>query len=212
MNPWLQIPLSDYESHMALPAVDQARLIADVLRSEIEEHTPATLAVLGCAGGNGLDCVPPDVRVTAVDINPTYVAECRKRFAGRPQNVTFITHDIEGAPIACEPVDMVFAALVFEYVDVARTLRHVTRLLREDGMLSCILQLASGGKAPITPSPYSSLAALDGHMHLVPPDTFTRLAAEAGLTQVHAETRSSSAGKEFAVMRFVNSDAGQERR
>jgi hypothetical protein len=30
-NPWLDIPLADYEGHMALPAIGQSRLIADQL-------------------------------------------------------------------------------------------------------------------------------------------------------------------------------------
>jgi hypothetical protein len=30
-NPWLEIPLSDYEGHMATPSIRQAQLLADQL-------------------------------------------------------------------------------------------------------------------------------------------------------------------------------------
>ena len=40
-NPWLDIPLSDYEGHMALPQVDQARVLADQLAAVLALHRPA---------------------------------------------------------------------------------------------------------------------------------------------------------------------------
>jgi hypothetical protein len=35
-NPWLSIPLDDYEGHMSLPAVGQARMIAEQLDFALE--------------------------------------------------------------------------------------------------------------------------------------------------------------------------------
>ena len=70
-NPWLDIPLADYEAHMALPHVDQASLLSDVFADALSKYSPRAAAILGCAGGNGLDRV--DVkqteRVVCVDIN-----------------------------------------------------------------------------------------------------------------------------------------------
>jgi hypothetical protein len=39
-NPWLDIPLSDYEGHMALPEVAQAQLLADVFSAQLEINKP----------------------------------------------------------------------------------------------------------------------------------------------------------------------------
>jgi len=50
-NPWLTIPLADYEAHMALPQVGQAQLLADLFAAELRERSPSSVAVLGCAGG-----------------------------------------------------------------------------------------------------------------------------------------------------------------
>jgi len=54
-NPWLHVPLDDYESHMCLPAVGQAQMIADQLDRALLRWAPASIAVIGCAGGNGLE-------------------------------------------------------------------------------------------------------------------------------------------------------------
>jgi DNA-binding transcriptional ArsR family regulator len=50
-NPWLDIPLADYEAHMALPTIGQDRLIADHLSALIRTYEPSSVAILGCAGG-----------------------------------------------------------------------------------------------------------------------------------------------------------------
>jgi hypothetical protein len=54
-NPWFDIPLEDYESHMSLPTVGQGQLIARQMEDLVLEHEPASVAVIGCAGGNGFE-------------------------------------------------------------------------------------------------------------------------------------------------------------
>ena len=49
-NPWLDIPLADYEAHMALPTVGQQQLIADQLGTLIGTYSPSSVAIIGCAG------------------------------------------------------------------------------------------------------------------------------------------------------------------
>jgi hypothetical protein len=54
-NPWLDIPLEDYEGHMALPEIVQAQLLADELESAVHSHAPSSVAIVGCSGGNGVE-------------------------------------------------------------------------------------------------------------------------------------------------------------
>src|SRR6186713_702946 len=68
-NPWLEIPLADYEAHMELPQVAQAELLAEQLAAAVRARSPDSVAVLGCAGGNGLDRLPAALRVVGVDVN-----------------------------------------------------------------------------------------------------------------------------------------------
>ena len=86
-NPWLGIPLSDYEAHMALPEVAQAKLLADVFHSVLAARRPSSVAVIGCAGGNGFDRIDTSItkRVVGVDINPEYVDVKRTLECLRPR-------------------------------------------------------------------------------------------------------------------------------
>ena len=42
-NPWLDIPLADYEAHMALPSIGQSRLIADQSEALVSPDSRRTL-------------------------------------------------------------------------------------------------------------------------------------------------------------------------
>ena len=46
-NIWLEIELSDYEGHMALPDVAQAQYLSQYLYNIIELFNPDSVAILG---------------------------------------------------------------------------------------------------------------------------------------------------------------------
>ena len=54
-NPWLQLSLADYEGHMSSPEVQQLAALSDLFAEALAICRPASLAVVGVAGGNGLD-------------------------------------------------------------------------------------------------------------------------------------------------------------
>src|SRR5438552_2981180 len=113
-NPWLDIPLAEYEGHMASPQVAQAQLLADVFESMLEEHHPRSVAVLGCAGGNGFERIRSDItgRVVGVDLNPNYIEQLHARFKHQLPALELHVGDIQSADIAFPPVDLMFAGLV----------------------------------------------------------------------------------------------------
>ena len=81
-NPWLSIPLEDYERHMGSPGVQQLTALAELFKRALDDCLPQSVAVLGVAGGNGLeqiDCAATK-RVVAVDINQRYLDEVERRF------------------------------------------------------------------------------------------------------------------------------------
>ena len=137
MNPWLTIPLDEYEAHMALPAVDQATLMADILASICETYRPPSLALLGCAGGLGLDRVNPAVvsRIVAIDINGAFAERARERYARRFHAFSAFVADIERDPLPIVPVRLAIGSLVFEYVDPGTAMRNVRALIERGGML-----------------------------------------------------------------------------
>ena len=161
-NPWLDIRLEDYEGHLSLPTIGQARMLADEFELLIERESPDSVAIVGCAGGNGLERIAPGKvrRVVAVDINPRYVEETGRRHAGRLAGLELICADVQSAELRFEPVDLLYAALIFEYVDAACTLATLQRNCKPGGTLAILLQLHDRGQQAVSPSPYRSLSSL----------------------------------------------------
>jgi hypothetical protein len=202
-NPWLDIPLADYEGHMASPAIGQAPLLADIFAEVLGAWSPESVAVLGCAGGNGFERIDPETtrRLVGIDLNPDYLEQARARFQGRIAGLELHAGDLQTADFGFAPVDLVFAALVFEYVDAAAALPRIRSMLRRDGLLVTIVQLAGRGIPEIGPSPYPGLASLASIMHLVPPETLRSAAARHGFRQI-GERTVRAGGKRFQVQTF----------
>ena len=74
-NPWLSIPIDDYEGHMGSPAVAQLQPLSELFAGVLASSRPKSLAVFGCAAGNGFEHIDPSIteRVVGVDINPAYL-------------------------------------------------------------------------------------------------------------------------------------------
>ena len=99
-NPWLNIPVADYEGHMQSPEVGQLQVLSDL-----------------------------------------------------------------------------FAAGLFEYVDIEKALVNICKSLLPDGVLVAALQLPSAQSAPVTKTAFGSLATLGSIMKLVESAEFTRVCA-----------------------------------
>lgn len=96
-SPWLDIPLADYEGHMALPEIAQARMLADELERAVRQHTPSSVAIIGCSGGNGFERLIGTTveRIVGIDINPTYVAAAQARFGTQLPKLALYVADIQ---------------------------------------------------------------------------------------------------------------------
>ena len=207
-NPWLEIPLADYEAHMALPTIGQSRLIADQLDAVVARLSPRSIAIIGCAGGNGLDGLAgANVdRVVGVDIHPGYVDEARRRYEGRIPGLELYVADIQDAPSLFEPVDLLYVALVLEYVDVDRAMNVLWQHCKPDGVLAVVSQLPHEKIAEVSPSPYASLAKLAPVMHLVAPEELRLRAQRAGFHPSQSDILFSPAGKRFSLDIFRRGD------
>jgi SAM-dependent methyltransferase len=201
-NPWLSIPLADYEGHMA--EVQQRHILDEVFEDVLLRHRPASLAILGCSGGSGLEGLDQAVvrRVVAIDFNPEYVAALRRRFATSMPALQAVCADLEDPGFELEPVDLIHAALILEYVDSSALLRRVRRWLKPGGVLSVVVQLQSENKAAVTPTRFRSLAALAPIMRLLAPRDLEEQAREAGFDLVSSRTMELPTGKRFAAYVF----------
>lgn len=203
MNPWLEVPLADYEGHMRSPDVDQlgplSRLFADALR----RHRPESVAVLGVAGGNGLEHVDPAVtrRIVGLDINPGYLDAARGRFGSLP-GLELHRVDLSGPMPAVAAVALVHAALVFEHAGLEACLDHALALRAPAGVLSVVLQLPSDTTAAVGPSGFTSIEALSSRFQLIDPAALERRLRRHGLHRRHQAQLPLVSGKALWAASF----------
>lgn len=87
---------------MALPSVAQSQLLGTTLQRVVSTFRPRSLAILGAAGGNGLELVDSDVvsRVAAIDFNPEYLDACARRHSSSFPRFEAVLQDLTKAPPA----------------------------------------------------------------------------------------------------------------
>lgn len=68
-NPWEEIDLSDYETHMSLDSVQQLQAMNAIMKNQFSDYPVTTAMVLGVAGGNGLEHVDTKKYSTVIQIN-----------------------------------------------------------------------------------------------------------------------------------------------
>jgi len=186
-NPWLNITLADYEGHMKSAEVQQLDVLSELFAEALACCRPSSVAVLGIAGGNGLDHVDPNItkRVVGLDGNPLYLDEVRRRYAGK-YVLGLYRVDLAAEPVDMEPLQLVHAALVFE---------HAGTDLCPGGSLSTVLQLPSDFEQGVTASQFPSMQRLKDHFSLIDPTWFREPLAQRGLRLIHEARRSLVSGK-----------------
>ncbi len=208
-SPWLDIPLADYEGHMALPGVGQADMLAAQFAQLLATWTPESAAVIGCAGGNGFDRVRVQTtrRVVGIDINPQYIQELAYRYAARIPGLELYVRDIQEPLGAIMPVQLIYAALVMEYVEPVAALRNLAPLCGPDAILATVLQLPSH-LPPVADSPFTRLKDLAPAMHLVVPEELAAMASEQGFSLLATRQLGLSSGKQFALQLYRHGVTG----
>ena len=197
-NPWLEIPLADYEGHMESDGVQQLGPLSDLFAQALAFCRPATVAVLGMAGGNGLEHIDGRItsRVVGLDVNPSYLDAVRQRYP-MVCGLELYCIDLAKEVVDLEPVELVHAALVFEHAGVGNCLKNALSLVAPAGALSAVLQLPSEIQQDVATSQFSSIQNLRSHFSLISPRWF-RDALECRQFRLEYETRRSlPAGKGF---------------
>ncbi len=211
LNPWLTIPLTDYEGHMKSAAVQQLDALSDLFEEAVKFCKPASVAILGIAGGNGLDRINSSLmqRIVGIDINPLYLAAVRERNPELPQ-LELHCIDLAEQVVNFEPVQLVHAALIFEHAGVNRCLDNALSLVTDDGSLSVVLQLPSESEQNISGSGYSSIQALSAHFSLIDPCWLIETLVSRDFQLQNELQRSTLAGKEFWMGIFTRKRPGRQ--
>jgi len=195
-SPWLDVPLADYEAHMGSPEVRQLAALADLFAEALEICRPASVAILGIAGGNGLDRIDANLthRVVGVDINPSYLDIVRHRY---PQIPGLELHclDLAGELPRLDPVDLVHAALLLEHTGAGRCLDNALALVAPGGHLSLVLQNPSESLQPVTPSACASIQNLKSRFSLISAAGLADALEQRGFSRIHHRTLPLASGK-----------------
>lgn len=197
-NPWLSIPLGDYEGHMDSDTVRQLGALSELFGHALACCRPESVAILGVAGGNGLERIHCDVtkRVVGLDINPGYLDAVRQRHGGLP-GLELHCADFSAQALKVAPVQLVHAALFFEHAGLGQCLENALSLMAPGGHLSAVLQLPSEVEQGVSETPYASIQKLRNHFTLIDPAKFREALESRGLRLAQETTSPLPAGKAF---------------
>jgi len=204
-SPWLTIPLADYEAHMSSADVGQLRILSNLFAAALDLTHPQSVAILGVAGGNGLERLErrPIRRVVGIDINNAYLDQVRRRFAHMP-GLELHCCDLAQQLQAIAPVDLVHAALVFEHAGLELPLQNAVDLVENGGSFSVVLQLPSTSAAAVGASGVASIEKAASHFQFIDPDTLRNALESRGFTLTHETTVPVPSGKAFWHAIFTN--------
>ena len=159
-NPWREIRLDVYESHMRDEAVGQLARLREITADQLRDHPTRTVGILGVAGGNGLDVIDPasvDV-VHGYDINRDYLDACRVRYGDRFGKRLRLTECTIDRTLIIDPADLLIANLIVEYVGIAEFVVFAEVNTARIGVLSCVTQ-QNRGAGIVSATEYSSAFA-----------------------------------------------------
>jgi ubiquinone/menaquinone biosynthesis C-methylase UbiE len=139
--------------------------------------------------------------VVGVDINSDYIERLRDRFGDRIPGLELLTCDVQGGDFGFEPVQLAYAALLLEYVDIDIALKRIHPVLTAGGILGTVAQLPHPISPSITPSAFPSLQKLAPFMRLVPPEQLRTLAKRRGFEEIESR-KETALGKTFQVQVF----------
>ena len=134
-NPWADIALKDYESHMSSDNVFQLQTLNQIMAEQSLCRKNA-IAILGVAGGNGLEHFREADVIYAIDINEEYLMQCRMRFSYFGDKLKLICQDLNYANLPkCQ---LLICNLIIEYIGIEM---FVSLLKRTDfEVVSCVIQ------------------------------------------------------------------------
>ena len=200
-NPWLNIPASDYEGHMRAPNVAQTSLLAEIFKESLSNYNCNSIALLGCTTGNGLEYIDNSItkNLTVIDINPEYLKILVKRYGKQIPNLNVVEANLEEYENGNQIYSLIFAGLIFEYLNPRILLTKITKWLKTGGVMVSILQLPEQNIKKVSKTPYTSLKKLNSIMRLISAHEFLDIVNESGLREIKGKRITLKTGKSFYV-------------
>lgn len=153
IDPWNDIPLEIYESHMSLDNVGQLQALCGIMKEQFEVTCADTVMILGAAGGNGLENIPPErfEKVYCVDINQSYLDRIPERYPQLEDVTELICTDLRISADTLPGAGLLIADLIIEYIGYD-CFESVVKAVHPE-YVSCAVQ-ADTGEGFVSESPY----------------------------------------------------------
>ena len=202
-NPWEEIDLNDYESHMSLENVYQLQALNQMMEEQFLACKADSVMILGIAGGNGLEHINKEQFkvVYGVDINKKYLNECQKRYPVLENVFKPICADLSDENLQLPHSDLLIANLLIEYIGYECFQKVVTKVNPE--YISCIIQINTETSF-VSDSPYLHVFdGLDEVHHQIEEKTVTETMNNIGYAQKSISENALPNGKKLLRIDFV---------
>jgi predicted TPR repeat methyltransferase len=203
-NPWLHIPLDDYEGHMSHHLVGQAALLNALTKKYLDAIKPEVCIFLGIAGGNGLEHIDNQVTqsVYGIDINQDYLDTASKRYKESIPTLQLVNLDITRHSESICKADLIWAALVLEYTGIDKALAFCSNNIRKEGHLVISIQ-SNNNKQTVSPTGIESVKKAGEIFSIVDPELLASKISENGYKLVGKEENMLPNGKSIITFHFV---------
>nr|WP_314866075.1 hypothetical protein [uncultured Flavobacterium sp.] len=204
-NVWNKIPLKDYEFHMQHNSVGQLHLLNDLTKKYLEKIHPKTVLFLGIAGGNGLEHINNNstTNVFGIDINQNYLDETKKRFNNKISNLTLLNLDISSSnTIQLTKANLVWAALIFEYVEIDKCFEFITNNIQYKGYLVVTIQVNNGVNS-VSQTGVETIKSVGEIFQLIEPKDLLSFAEKFGFVEIDFEENILPNKKSLKTYTFI---------
>lgn len=202
-NPWIYIPLDDYEQHMQHKDVGQSQLLNYLTNKYLQKHNPENILFLGISGGNGLEHIDTNEvkRICGIDINNSYLKEAEKRFGVKIHQLELIKADIGTSNKSFIKADFIWAALIFEYVDIERAFGFIENNANKSANLIITIQ-SNNGAGSVSQTGIETIKSVKDIFRIVDREDLQNNAIKFGFQLIGSEENILPNGKSFLTYEF----------
>lgn len=202
-NPWEEIDLADYESHMQLDSVYQLQTLSAMMKGQFASCEAESVMILGIAGGNGLEHIDGAKyrRVYGVDINQDYLIECQKRYPALKDRFMPLCVDLTDSRLRLPHADLLVANLLIEYIGY-ECFQAVVRQVKPR-YISCIIQINTETSF-VSDSPYlHAFDRLSEVHHQMEEDKLTHAMERIGYAKIAVDAQPLPNGKQLLRLDYA---------
>jgi hypothetical protein len=203
-NPWMEIPIDDYEQHMSHSSVGQSSLLSSLTKKYLTKIKPATCLFIGIAGGNGLEHIDNNIskNVIGIDINQKYLDVSFKRYHDRIDSLQLLELDITKNTNRICSADFVWAALVLEYAGIDKCLEFSKNNILPGGHFIATIQ-SNNNLQSVSPTGIESVKKAGLIFNSIEPSKMLDKAKETGFTYISSEENELPNGKTLLTFDFM---------